>query len=162
MKQHYPIPAIIVDTREQKPYMFDSATILRKLDIGDYSLNGFEDQFAIERKELNDFISCMIDKAGCENRSRFERELARAHEKLRRLWILVEADFDDIMAGRFQSEIKVTSVIATIIAWQNRYPVQFVWGGNRPKSARLAKIILERSFRDFVDKKINSKGCCNK
>lgn len=151
---HHPLPAIIIDTREQRPYSFETATITRKLDIGDYSLSGFEDSFAIERKELNDFIGCMINKEGCENRDRFERELTRAQDKLRRLWILVEADFRDVTAGRYRSEIKVASVVATIVAWQNRYPIQIVWGGDRAKSARLAHIILERSFRDFADKKI--------
>lgn len=154
--KHQPLPCIIIDTREQKPYQFETASMLRKLDIGDYSLHGFEDQFAIERKELNDFISCMIDKTGCENRSRFERELDRAKEKLRRLWILVEADFKDVRHGTFRSEIKVNSVIATILAWQNRYPIQVIWGGDRASSAKLARLILERSYRDWTEGKVSS------
>jgi ERCC4-type nuclease len=155
--KHQPMPMIIVDTREQKPYQFENCpTMIRKLDTGDYSLHGFENQFAIERKELNDFISCMIEKEGCENRSRFERELSRAKEKLRRLWILVEADFKDVRHGAFRSEIKVASVVATIIAWQNRYPIQVVWGGDRSSSAKLAKLILERSFRDWTEGKVSS------
>ncbi|GAB1351383.1 hypothetical protein MASR1M12_01130 [Erysipelotrichia bacterium] len=152
---HHPLPAIIIDTREQRPYSFEAATITRKLDIGDYSLSGFENDFAIERKELNDFIACMINKEGCENRDRFERELARAQSKLRRLWILVEADFRDITAGRYRSEIKVASVVGTIVAWQNRYDcIQMAYGGNRAGSMQLAHAILVRSFRDFADKKI--------
>ena len=129
--------------------------MIRKLDIGDYTLQGFEDQFAVERKELGDFISCMINKKDCENRDRFERELERAKEKLHRLWILVEADFADVLAGRFRSEIKVNAVVATIFAWLNRFPIQIVWGVDRTKSARFAEIILERSYRDWSEGKIS-------
>ncbi len=152
---HHPLPAIIIDTREQRPYSFETATISRKLDIGDYSLSGFENDFAIERKTLDDFIACMINKSNSNNRDRFERELARAQDKLRRLWILVEANSGDILAGRFTSEIKVSSVTATIVAWQNRYNcIQMVYGGNRANSMKMAHMILDRGFRDFADKKI--------
>ena len=46
---------IIIDTREQNPYTFEkyNVTIERAvLPVGDYSLPGFEDHVAIERKHL--------------------------------------------------------------------------------------------------------------
>jgi ERCC4-type nuclease len=160
IKNNQILPRIIVDTREQRPYKFSGRqTVSKKLDIGDYSLEGFEDHFAIERKEMNDFISCMINKSECKNRDRFVRELERAKEKLHRLWILVECDFSHVLRGNFRSELKVASAVATTLAWQNRYPIQVVWGGNRAQSARLAERILERSYRDVCDQKVN---CCNK
>ena len=44
---------IIVDTREQKPYVFENQ-IIKKLEIGDYSVEGHEDCFCIERKSKAD------------------------------------------------------------------------------------------------------------
>lgn len=163
IKENQILPPVIIDTREQRPYKFSGRhTISRKLDIGDYSLEGFQNQFAIERKELNDFVSCMINKKDCRNRERFTRELERAKERLHRLWILVECDFNQVLRGTFRSELRVSSAVATILAWQNRYPVNFVWGGNRAQSERLAERILERSYRDWQDGKIRTDGCCNK
>jgi DNA excision repair protein ERCC-4 len=70
----------LIDSREQAPFTFtgyyvDSETAT--LPVGDYSLPGFEDRAAIERKSLNDLISCLMSS----NRERFEKELAKG-----RLW----------------------------------------------------------------------------
>ena len=50
MKNHDPF-TIIVDTREQTPWEFGfHNTAKRKLDTGDYSMEGYESLFTIERK----------------------------------------------------------------------------------------------------------------
>lgn len=42
---------IIVDTREQQPWTFDNyTTASKKLDTGDYSIDGLQHVLAIERK----------------------------------------------------------------------------------------------------------------
>lgn len=42
---------IIVDTREQQPWTFEEYVVAnKKLDTGDYSIEGLQDFFAIERK----------------------------------------------------------------------------------------------------------------
>ena len=67
---------ILIDSREQAPFIFASYEVkpeVAALPIGDYSLPGFTDKVAIERKELNDLISCLMNG----NRDRFERELAK-------------------------------------------------------------------------------------
>ena len=91
---------IVVDTREQEPYTFPVdgiSTIRRKLDAGDYSLEGFEERVAVERKSLDDFVSTVI-----RHRRRFHAEL----RKMRRLdaaCVVVEAGFDDVLASRYTS-----------------------------------------------------------
>lgn len=154
LKKPIVLPPIIIDTREQKPFEFQSATVREKLDIGDYSLRGMTNHFAIERKELNDLIGCMISKEGNRNRDRFERELERARTGLRRLWIICEGSFGDICAGNYRSEIKVASVVATLLAWQNRYNVSFIFAGGRKTANRLAYLVLERSYVDYIEKKL--------
>lgn len=43
---------IIIDTREQQPWEFEHySTASRKLDTGDYSIEGLENLFTIERKK---------------------------------------------------------------------------------------------------------------
>ena len=66
---------IIQDTREQYPFSFEGYPVEVKpgtLPTGDYSLDGFEDRIAIERKAAGDLISCMTG-----GRERFRRELER-------------------------------------------------------------------------------------
>jgi DNA excision repair protein ERCC-4 len=46
---------VVVDTREQEPYGFDSesiASIRKALPAGDYSIEGFETRVAVERKSM--------------------------------------------------------------------------------------------------------------
>lgn len=67
---------IIVDTREQAPFAFagfDTVEVIRQgLPTGDYSLVGFEQRIAFERKSIVDLIGCLAGE-----RDRFEGELHR-------------------------------------------------------------------------------------
>jgi hypothetical protein len=79
---------ILVDTREQTPWLFDElgAEITRQaLPVGDYCLPGDEYRFVIERKSPKDFIGTIGS-----GWARFQRELARA----RSLVVIVEAPLD--------------------------------------------------------------------
>jgi len=51
---------ILVDTREQTPWSFPKTEQVERagLTTGDYSLAGLEGLVAIERKSLEDFVSC--------------------------------------------------------------------------------------------------------
>lgn len=82
---------IIIDTREQTPWAFPELEVIPLracLRAGDYALYG-DEHFAIERKNLDDFLGTI--STGWE---RFERELARMDEmdypaKI----IIIEGDF---------------------------------------------------------------------
>jgi ERCC4-type nuclease len=66
---------VVVDTREQEPYSFDSdkvSAVRKALPAGDYSLVGLEERVAVERKSLTDFVSTVI-----RGRKRFHRELEK-------------------------------------------------------------------------------------
>ena len=68
---------IIVDTREKEPYTFygeDVELHHQKLDTADYTLVGFEDRLAIERKKSVSEISQNLIS------SRFTKELKRMTE----------------------------------------------------------------------------------
>jgi len=57
-------PTIIIDTREQQPWKFPNhTTAVKKLDTGDYSLEGLENVLCIERKKnTSEFAKNIIEK----------------------------------------------------------------------------------------------------
>ncbi len=61
---------IVIDSREQEPYTFACEVVKAKLDAGDYSVAGFEQRVAVERKSLRDFVGTVI-----HDFDRFAREL---------------------------------------------------------------------------------------
>ena len=68
----------IIDTREQRPVTleFKKCLVMKSepgtLYTGDYSLKGFENLVAIERKSIDDLMGCIGTQ-----RERFEREIIR-------------------------------------------------------------------------------------
>lgn len=133
---------IIQDSREQHPFTFERFPVeveRAALPAGDYSLPGFEDRVAIERKEVNDLIGCLMNG----NRERFERELA----KLRfydLAAVTVEASLDDVSRGRYRSEMKPQAALQSIFAFQVRYRVPFMFCGSRPGAEYATFSLLEK------------------
>jgi len=67
---------LIVDTREKKPFDFigiHNRTISRKLDTGDYSIEGYEDKITIDRKATSAELAICLGSA----KVRFYKELER-------------------------------------------------------------------------------------
>ncbi|MFO7861056.1 MAG: ERCC4 domain-containing protein, partial [Desulfosalsimonas sp.] len=122
---------IIIDTREQAPYEFtdyDVAVVRSTLPCGDYSIPGAEHLVSIERKMLDDLISCLMGK----NRDRFERELGRLRS-YHVAAVVVEAGWQDISRGRYTSNMKPQSALQSVIAMQVRGQgfVYFFWRNKR-------------------------------
>jgi len=120
---------ILIDSREKHPFdftPFDVELETATLPVGDYSLPGFQDRVSIERKNLNDIIGCLVNS----NRVRFKRELARGrHYDL--FTVVVEAASSDVSQGKYKCDMKPQAALQSIIAFQVRYGVPFVWTGNR-------------------------------
>lgn len=120
---------LIIDTREQQPLAFPQQvkTERHRLISGDYSIKGFERQFAVERKSLEDLVGTVIHQ-----RERFEYELLRlSNYEFRR--VIVEATFKDVaQVERYTfCGANPKSVIHTVYAFECRYNVPFVFAGNR-------------------------------
>jgi ERCC4-type nuclease len=139
---------IIVDTREQRPYDFARVTPppaveVATLGAGDYSIKGFEDQIAIERKSL-------VDAYGTfgTGRKRFERELERL-AKLRFAMVVVEANLDTIIRRPpSRSQLLPKTVVASMIAWAQRFGVHFWPCDNRVLAEKITFRTLERFWKD--------------
>jgi len=129
------------------PYLFrgfDVETEVVALPVGDYSLPGFTDKVAIERKELNDLISCLMNG----NRDRFERELAKTrHFDL--FAVVVQAPLSAVSRGQYRSEMKVQAALQSILTFQVRYRVAFVWAGNRAGAEYVVHGLLSKYLREI-------------
>ena len=115
---------IIIDTREQEPYSFDSrlaATVRRALPAGDYSVDGLEACVAVERKTLNDFVSTVI-----HSRPRFREELKKL-AGYRASCVAVEGSLLDVLMHRYRGEAHPNAVFgrALSIILDYRIPVFF-------------------------------------
>jgi hypothetical protein len=127
-------PPIVVDSREKKPYEFPAMeTTVRSLDVGDYTYDGYEDEFVVERKSLDDLANSL----GRE-RNRFEDEIVRA-QSLDNFVVVIEAPkrfvYDFRNQGdcpHYYSEIYPNSIIGSVEKWTDKYgTLEFRWCGDR-------------------------------
>lgn len=160
---------VVVDTREQHPYHFQGIfgdskdaqtingvrhprplivrTVSAALKTGDYSIEGFEDKVAIERKSLGDAFSSF----GAD-RERFERELQRMAE-MEFSVVVVEASLGSVLykpkpEGSGNRWFSGKALIRTVTAWQNRYPTKWWFFPTRDWSERMTFRMLERYWLD--------------
>ena len=153
---------ILVDTREQendkftkRVSSFGTPYARHKLDFGDYSaicsLDSFkffslEDVCAIERKYgLDELTMCFgID------RQRFIREFERAKERGAKTYLLVENDsWDKAYAGRYETKMSPTALIASMTTWLARYNCQILFCSYL-NSGHLIRDILMREMIEYL------------
>ncbi|MDA3897496.1 MAG: hypothetical protein PF482_15275 [Desulfobacteraceae bacterium] len=133
---------IIQDTREQLPYVFDRWPVSVQaagLPVGDYSIQGFSDKVAIERKSLDDLINCLMGG----NRIRFEKELSRARS-FELFAVIVEASFHQISAKQYHGCMDPHAVLQSIVAFHIRYKVPFIFAGDRCGGEYLTFSLLQK------------------
>lgn len=134
---------IVVDTREQLPYEFGCATVRRKLEAGDYSVEGFEGQVAVERKSLADFTKTVV-----HDRERFAVELERL-QQYRAACVVVEADLDAVLRGAHAETLRAVwpqTLLGSALHVSLRHRVPVFWCGSRPA----ARCYTEQFLRMFV------------
>lgn len=143
------VPTIVIDSNEQLPYKFQTPSVRAKLPTGDYSLVGFEDKISIERKELNDLISCLMNdsKNDTFNRDRFERELLRGME-FDYFAVVVEASLLDIANGNYWSKMLPSSAVQSILAFSVRYKLPIFFADNRAYAARVTESLLLKYHKE--------------
>lgn len=141
---------ILIDSREQLPFSFSRYEVETEpatLPVGDYSLPGFQDRVAIERKSLDDLVGCLMG----ENRARFERELSKArHYEL--FAVVVEAPLSAVFQGRYRSEMKAEAALQSIITFQVRYRVPFMWCGNRAGAEYVTHGLISKYLREIGER----------
>lgn len=149
---------IVVDTREKipwftKPFKVDGELVQpvivhRALYAGDYSIEGFEKNFTIERKSGTDLVGTLTGR-----RSRFLRAL----KKLALYnWscILIEEEWDTILAECMAyTDTDPTSIDNTIIAWSQRFPTHWIFRHSRAIAEVTAWKAMHRYWLDHAKHK---------
>jgi hypothetical protein len=139
---------IIVDTREQTPWEFENyATANKKLDTGDYSIEGLQDIFAIERKRTVSEIANNITEP------RFKDVLERL-EKFKHKFILLEFTLNNVMdypvgstvPKRMWHTLKITSkyILKYLTEINIKYNIHTIYCGNRDNAEEVAISIMKR------------------
>lgn len=135
------LPTLIRDTREQKGFRWNKSksiagTVEKKLDHGDYAIEGYEKVAVVERKGS---ASELLKNLLTDDKKRFHRELEEL-SKYPYAWIVCEFNLSDMKNAigvipkhkrRYFSMDKILGAIASINA---QYGVSFIFAG--PKVTR--------------------------
>ncbi len=125
-------PIIVVESREQEPLVFTRLQSVKgTLYSGDYSILGLEDLFAVERKSIDDMVSCCAGS----NRERFEHEGVRLRG-LRFKRIIIIGSRALIELQRYRSRISPAAVLGTLTAFEVRFDLPIVYC-DTPEAAAL-------------------------
>jgi len=135
---------IIVDTREKTPWEFENS-VSRKLDVGDYSIEGYESILAVERKATTSEFARNI------NESRFLDVLDRL-DSIRYGFIICEFTMDDVLSfprnsgipQKLWNTVRVhpNYILKCILEYQMRYNVNILMCGSQGRE--VAKSIFKR------------------
>lgn len=133
------MPALLLDTGEAEGgWYFERWPVRTRrtpLIAGDYSLDGFADRIAVERKALGDLFGCVG-----HGRERFASQIQRLTDMAKRggrAALIFEATWNNVMAGprdvcgQRVGTMDAGSVIGTLFAWQSRTGIAVVPGKDR-------------------------------
>jgi ERCC4-type nuclease len=142
-------PMIIrVDTREQVPLEFNSPCILvnrATVPVFDYSIDGDQDSFSVERKSLPDFVQAVVLSKS------WIRELAKikkAQDRLLPIIYIAEFSFEDIgsydYAQFYSGRVHPQFVYRRVAEMIYEYGASILFAGNREMAAYAVALILKR------------------
>lgn len=114
---------IIIDTRERKPLIFDNIEIVwKKLDVGDYSIEGYENEIIFERKSIPDLYNSLVHE-----RERFLRCVDRMKD-IRLKYLIVEGNLSSIYRGiGTQSKANPNSIIGSMLSLNLKHNIQVLF-----------------------------------
>jgi ERCC4-type nuclease len=137
------LPRIAVDTREQTRYFFDGYESYRTtLATGDYSLEGFENRLAVERKNHADAWAMLTD-----SRKRFERCLERM-AVLERAAIVIESSLADFCVPPPQvKRVNAATAVGSYLSWSCKYRIPIFWAESRQWGERVTLRFLAAYYK---------------
>jgi ERCC4-type nuclease len=141
---------MISDTREQLP-LFDKdrpkdLIIKHKaLKDGDYSIEGYEHLFAIERKQMSDLMGYI----GKERVARTMPKMLRFREIVKNggfVALVIEASEQDVLAGYLLSKLQPEHIRMALVSFEVRYGVRVYYNRDRKHVARW---VLDRMLKFY-------------
>lgn len=148
---------IIVDTREQHPWNFDTMEkSVSKLDTGDYSLKGMEEIFCIERKgSVSEFANNITEK-------RFKDVVERL-SKIPHAFLLFEFDLEDVLIypvgsnvpKRMWDKLRIGPkfILKHINELQLLQNVKVLFCGNASNAEKMALALMRKAYEYYGQSK---------
>lgn len=141
---------VIIDTREQQPWEFKNYAVAnKKLDTGDYSIEGLENILCIERKKsASEFANNIVE-------SRFKDVVMRLSQ-LKYSFLLLEFDLEDLLVypigstvpKRMWNKIKISPafLLKNIIELQINHNIIVYFCGDSSNAEKMAEYILKKIY----------------
>lgn len=148
MQNKYDDFIIIVDTREQQPWSFENHAVSnKKLDTGDYSIEGLENILGIERKKsVSEFANNITE-------SRYQDVVLRLSQ-LKYSFLLLEFDLEDVLIypigstvpKRMWGKIKISPafLMKNILELELTHNIKVMFCGNASNAQKMAEYILRK------------------
>lgn len=141
---------IIIDTREQQPWEFGlHVTAKKKLDTGDYSIEGLENILAIERKKSVSEIANNITE------SRFKNVLERLSQ-IQYKFMLFEFDLEDVynfpigsdIPKKLWDKLRISPkyLLKYLTELQLNYGIHILYCGCAENAEKMAVSIMKRVY----------------
>ncbi|MFQ3578584.1 MAG: hypothetical protein SNJ71_00405 [Bacteroidales bacterium] len=142
-KEKIKIP-VVIDTREKKPWNFseDFTVTYSKLETGDYSIQGLENHFIIERKGcIQEYCKNIVEPF------RFENELMRLSQ-IPKSFIIFEFTLEEIFSWppEFMQETRLSSkfLLKKSAEYMVKYGVHLLFAGKF--ASKVAESIIKRVY----------------
>ena len=160
MPKQLPSFSVQRDTREQNGWYFEPeekesgkvqilGTVDKKIDAGDYCIEGYPELCCIERKHgTSELFSNLMNKS---SRERFERELERM-EGIKHKYLLIESnihsDIMDLSIQQYRNGPCVKHIIDYLEKYSIEYSIQVRFVGDCGKD--IAARILRKISRQYL------------
>ena len=142
---------LLQDTREQRP-LFDSTIQIDGLEVitdtvpcGDYTVKGFEDRFAIERKQISDFYSYIGKER--DRTTRKMQEFREISQKGGFCGLVIEATESDLLSGYVMSRVSPETARMALVSFEIRSGVHVYYSRSRDDCRRW---ILDRAIKFYM------------
>lgn len=145
-KEELPPYTFVRDTREKDGAGWKlnatancNGTVTKKLDTGDYSIEGMEHLICIERKSIGDLWSTLLG-----GRERFLKEMDRALTIPSR-YLVIEGSLKDVYDGFCFSKVSPDFILASLTSLEHEYGIHVIYADKR-------KDICQWYIRRLVEK----------
>jgi ERCC4-type nuclease len=141
---------VIIDTREQQPWEFDRVAYAnRKLDTGDYSVEGYEHLLCVERKKSVSEIANNITE------KRFKDVIDRM-KTYKYSYLILEFSLEDIyrypigsnVPKRMWDKLKITSgfILKNLLELQLKHNIHVLFCGDPSNASKIAITLMKKVY----------------
>jgi ERCC4-type nuclease len=137
---------LLQDTREQRPLFsskrLPSGLVIKSIALqdGDYSISGFEKQFAIERKGLSDLYSyCSSER---------QKTVAKMHRfaGFEYVGLVIEDRESEVLVPQQYSRVSPEVIRQSIVSFELRYNIHVYYNND---TNAIARHILDRAVKFY-------------